>query len=258
MTTQYKPILFSTEMVQAILEGRKTQTRRILKPQPDFNIAWKNLGFSENKFGIKTELEIPDIDVTGNFLGVSSPIEIDGFKATGLCIPNIPIKIHKGDILWVRETFQKFNNKEGFAYYASENSATQNLVSWKPSIHMPKEAARIFLEVTNVRVERLQDITEEDVIAEGVKMIKKGEKYEDLENGELISKKHEENYYYFYPGHDDFRDDSYMPRSVFPNAHISSFFSLWCLIHNEKSWNANPWVWVYEFKKVEKPTLWPQ
>ena len=52
---------------------------------------------------------------------------------------------------------------------------------------------------------------------------------------------------------DDFRDDSYMPRSVFPNAHISSFFSLWCLIHNEKSWKSNPWVWVYEFKQVHHP-----
>ena len=230
MATQYKPIIFSTEMVQAILEGRKKLTRRtqgleIINKNPN---DWFSDGFI----------------ILGRFIfhNLNSKEEI-----------KIKPKFEIGDILWVRETFQKFNNKEGFAYYASENSATQNLVSWKPSIHMPKEAARIFLEVTNVRVERLQDITEEDVIAEGVKMIKKGEKYEDLENGELISKKHEENYYYFYPGHDDFRDDSYMPRSVFPNAHISSFFSLWCLIHNEKSWKSNPWVWVYEFKVVEKP-----
>ena len=229
MATQYKPILFSTEMVQAILEGRKTQTRRILKPQPDFNIAWKNLGFSENKFGIKTELEIPDIDVTGNFLGVSSPIEIDGFKATGLCIPNIPIKIHKGDILWVRETFQKFNNKEGFAYYASENSATQNLVSWKPSIHMPKEAARIFLEVTNVRVERLQDITEEGAIAEG---IKKTWINDDIKQCKF---------------------KNYINDGKGSKSPIDSFISLWKKINGEDSWKANPWVWVYEFKVVEKP-----
>ena len=228
MATQYKPILFSTEMVQAILEGRKKLTRRtqgleIINNNPD-------------------DWFLDGLKILGRFIfhNLKSKEEIQ-----------IKPKFEIGDILWVRETFGQ--DCFGDFFYKASDELPGDILKWKPSIHMPKKAARIFLEVTNVRVERLQEISEEDVIAEGVKMIKKGEKYEDLENGELISKKHEENYYYFYPGHDDFRDDSYMPRSVFPNAHISSFFSLWCLIHNEKSWKANPWVWVYEFNQVHHP-----
>ena len=235
MATQYKPILFSTEMVQAILEGRKTQTRRILKPQPDFNIAWKNLGFSENKFGIKTELEIPDIDVTGNFLGVSSPIEIDGFKATGLCIPNIPIKIHKGDILWVRETWQtawNFYKKSCDTIYKADGGYwidDDGIMKWKPSIHMPKEAARIFLEVTNVRVERLKEISEDDAISEGVEIIHYAEAILPV-----------------------FRKYNLKEKKGTLNP-ILSFRTLWEKINGKDSWIANPWVWVYEFKLVEKP-----
>ncbi len=235
MATQYKPILFSTEMVQAILEGRKTQTRRILKPQPDFNKAWENLGFSENKFGIKTDLEIPDIDVTGNFLGVSSPIEIDGFKATGMCIPNIPIKIHKGDILWVRETWQTTwneNKKSWDTIYKADGGYwidDDGIMKWKPSIYMPKKRARIFLEVTNVRVERLQDITEEDAIAEG---IKKTWINDDIKQCKF---------------------KNYINDGKGSKSPIDSFISLWKKINGEDSWNANPWVWVYEFKQVHHP-----
>ena len=235
MATQYKPILFSTEMVQAILEGRKTQTRRIIKPQPDFNKAWKNLGFSENKFGIKTELEIPDVDVTGNFLGVSSPIEIDGFKATGMCIPNIPIKIHKGDILWVRETWQtawNFYKKSCETIYKADGGYwidDDGIMKWKPSIYMPKEAARIFLEVSNVRVERLKDISEEDAIEEGIEIIHYAENILPVFRNYLLKEK----------------KGTLNPRL--------SFRTLWEKINGEDSWNANPWVWVYEFKVVEKP-----
>ncbi len=232
MATQYKPILFSTEMVQAILEGRKTQTRSILKLQPDFNKAWKNLGFSENKFGIKTDLEIPEIDVTGNFLGVSSPIEIDGFKATGMCIPNIPIKIHKGDILWVRESFAKPPIYAFGVKYIYKAGFNESICGWKPSIHMPKEAARIFLEVSNVRVERLRDISEDDAIAEGID--KKGDLYFNYFESKLLGKGLQKEYFY----------------KEIPKV---SFMSLWSKINGIDSWKANPWVWVYEFKIVEKP-----
>ena len=227
-----KPILFSTEMVQAILEGRKTKTRRILKPQPDFNKAWENLGFSENKFGIKTELEIPDIDVTGNFLGVSSPIEIDGFKATGLCIPNIPIKIHKGDILWVRETWQTTwneNKKSWDTIYKADGGYwidDDGIMKWKPSIYMPKKRARIFLEVTNVRVERLQDITEEDAIAEGIERVSIAPFVHRFKN--------------------------YLCNNKFIGPK-ESFKTLWMKINGIDSWKANPWVWVHEFKQVHHP-----
>ncbi len=232
MATQYKPILFSTEMVQAILEGRKTQTRRILKPQPDFNKAWENLGFSENKFGIKTELEIPDIDVTGNFLGVSSPIEIDGFKATGLCIPNIPIKIHKGDILWVRETWQtawNFYKKSCDTIYKADGGYwidDDGIMKWKPSIYMPKKRARIFLEVTNVRVEPLQEISEEDAIAEGIERVSIAPFVHRFKN--------------------------YLCNNKFIGPK-ESFKTLWMKINGIDSWKANPWVWVYEFKQVHHP-----
>ena len=231
-----KPILFSTEMVQAILEGRKTQTRRILKLQPDFNKAWKNLGFSENKFGIKTDLEIPEIDVTGNFLGVSSPIEIDGFKATGMCIPNIPIKIHKGDILWVRETWQTTwneNKNRWDTIYKADGGYwidDDGIMKWKPSIYMPKKAARIFLEVTNVRIERLRDISEDDAIAEGVESFNHG--------------------YGGSPVGVWYKDYIYGKFNLKPNF---SFKSLWKKINGEDSWNVNPWVWVYEFKQVHHP-----
>lgn len=227
-----KPILFSTEMVKAILEGRKTQTRRILKPQPDFNKAWENLGFSENKFGIKTDLEIPDIDVTGNFLGVSSPIEIDGFKATGMCIPNIPIKIHKGDILWVRETWQTTwneNKKSWDTIYKADGGYwidDDGIMKWKPSIYMPKKRARIFLEVTNVRVERLQDITEEDAIAEGIERVSIAPFVHRFKN--------------------------YLCNNKFIGPK-ESFKTLWMKINGIDSWKSNPWVWVYEFKQVHHP-----
>lgn len=193
-------------MVQAILEGRKKLTRRtqgleIINKNPN---DWFSDGFI----------------ILGRFIfhNLNSKEEI-----------KIKPKFEIGDILWVRETFQKFNNKEGFAYYASENSATQNLVSWKPSIHMPKEAARIFLEVTNVRVEPLQEISEEDAIAEG---IKKTWINDDIKQCKF---------------------KNYINDGKGSKSPIDSFISLWKKINGEDSWNANPWVWVYEFKQVHHP-----
>src|SRR5690554_5977440 len=117
-----KPILFSTEMVKAILDGRKTQTRRVV----DFDIA--------NQF---------DIDTDGSVIDYINPSTGDSYNPGDTC------RYKKNDILWVRETFCGCKTF-GFVYKASHPLPAEE-EGWKPSIHMPKEAARLFLKVTNVR-----------------------------------------------------------------------------------------------------------
>ena len=202
------------------------------KKQDPIKYLEQMINEEEKLNGIKTDLEIPDIDVTGNFLGVSSPIEIDGFKATRLCIPNIPIKIHKGDILWVRETWQTTwneNKKSWDTIYKADGGYwidDDGIMKWKPSIYMPKKRARIFLEVTNVRVERLQDITEEDAIAEGIERVSIAPFVHRFKN--------------------------YLCNNKFIGPK-ESFKTLWMKINGIDSWKSNPWVWVYEFKQVHHP-----
>lgn len=238
----FKPILFSTPMVQAILEGRKMQTRREIKPQPDFDSAWKNLS-KHGSFIAKTFLkesrpasEIPNISVSGGCLGVKAE---DGL-GTGVCIPNIPIKVYKDDILWVRETFEIVPIENASVYTNESNVRNEvrykadgedSFEKWKPSIFMPKAACRIFLEVIDVRVERLQDISEGDAIAEGVRY------WSDDNDEDLLDA--------------IFKDYITGDRNLVSS--YSSFRSLWLSINGLESWDANPWVWVYDFKQVEKP-----
>ena len=140
-----KPILFNTEMVQAILEGRKGQTRRPI----DVDIS--------NNF---------DCDPDGTVVAYMNPETGDMYDPLEIA----PYK--QGDILYVRETFSI--DKEGDYVYRTNYGTTEDdsfpptMFKWKPSIHMPKEAARIFLRVTNVRVEKLKNITDEDIQAEGL------------------------------------------------------------------------------------------
>lgn len=191
-----KPILFNTEMVRAILDGRKTCTRRVLK-QP----------FEVHQNGYITK---PRGDER-------------------LC-PYIP-PYQSGDVLYVRETWCKdscWGEKEQY-YYKADDS--RFFYRWRPSIHMPKEAARIFLKVTNVRVERLQEITDDGCIAEGV-----------------------------YPspcrkcnatfGCDTCPDEGYHE--------TDGFSELWNSTIKKSDldrygWDANPYVWVIEFERCEKP-----
>src|SRR5690606_35942793 len=148
-------------------------------------------------------------------------------------------KIQVGDILWVRETWKKSPQKctwQEYSYKANYPNVLSELGNWKPSIFMPKEACRLFLEVTNVRVERLQDISENAAIAEGVIYDDSFKSYSCY----LCNKK----------GHkaaNEICEDGF-----FDNA-FESFRSLWHSINGEESWKQNPWVWVYEFKRVEKP-----
>ena len=145
-----RPIIFSTPMVQAILDGRKTQTRRVIKPQPLRSPYWTHY---ENS-------------------GAFYPATYDAEPSFLRCPYGKP-----GDRLWVRETFCVFNYDDEEVWYKASPVASacwhdatlkNNGMRWKPSIHMPKKYARIWLEITGVRVERLKDLSPKDGIAEGV------------------------------------------------------------------------------------------
>lgn len=149
-----RPILFSTEMVRAILDGRKTVTRRLVTPQPVKDGRLWRFGGA----------------VWPDCLDRVIPVPCHGlWKA---------VKIHPGDILYVRETWNAMAelpeiSEAGYVYKADmsdvelEQMASKNF-RWRPSIHMPKEAARLFIRVTSVRMERLQRITEQEAMAEGI------------------------------------------------------------------------------------------
>ena len=213
MTTE-RPILLKDEMVRAILDGRKTQTRRVMKPQPEGGLDFTPFA----PFGVVN--------------GKGNPL---------ICRHGQP-----SDRLWVRETWCDVNlqGAPGIAYRADEDIRdlmaepsfhdedgafnygdervkpyhfavwSEDLFSgaegrWRPSIHMPRWASRITLEITDVRVERLQDISNEDAVAEGI--------------GTPCDMRY---------------------------AALDAFKPLWESINGHDSWEANPWVWVIEFKRI--------
>lgn len=195
-----KPILFNTEMVKAILDGRKTVTRRLIKPQP--------LGYFE---------------VSEN------PTYLYDFEPSS---KRIYPRYQAGDILYVRETWCDWPDDTGHNYFykATDDGVDGFLPKWKPSIHMPKEAARIFLKVKDVRVERLQDITEKDACKEGFHA-----GCTNVTSGPW--------------GLDDCPEEWTAKEE---------FSELWNSTINKEDivkygWDANPWVWVIEFQRVEKP-----
>jgi hypothetical protein len=203
-----KPILFSTLMVKAILEGRKTQTRRIIKPQPLVHNDVIKMPIPIDEYskllGEYTKKGYTQIYTKGVLEGMIAP----------LC------KYEIGDVLWVRETWAKIQTNEGgdsFVYRADDDFYKDNIEGWggwKPSLFMPRDACRLFLKIKNIRVERLQDISEEDSVSEGVK--KNDWEFED---GEC------------------------------PETYKEGFKFLWESINGEKSWEDNPFVWVIEFEK---------
>jgi hypothetical protein len=233
-----KPILFNTEMVRAILDGRKTATRRPIKIE---------LGLADTDKNDPSYLKIPD--AYGDY-----------WDAKDLC------RYQPGDVLWVREAWRigAWNEDmstitvdykaDGFArrewLYVEDEEAFERYwiqstedamkagmqtdadgkyhwepgeapTKWRPSIHMPRVAARLFLEVTDVRVERVQDITVHNVECEGLRPINNPLIYQDKETALSVCQR--------------------------------EFKALWDSIYAKKGygWDANPWVWVYEFKRCE-------
>jgi hypothetical protein len=203
------PILFSSPMVQAILAGRKSMTRRTtgLDEVNENPNDWKFTGMYIQ--GANTDKPM----LLASFQSLVSESDVKFIKC--------PYADFVGDLLWVRETFCKVADGH-FLYKANPEHQSMR---WKPSIHMPKAAARIWLEITNVRVERLQDITEADAVAEGIE-----ESDFDTVNNCRVFKHY---------GYQNAVTDE-----------LDSFKSLWHSINDEESWNANPWVWVIEFKRV--------
>ncbi|MGP0824383.1 hypothetical protein ACJ8PP_06020 [Serratia sp. CY82423] len=202
-----RPVIFNGEMVRAILDGRKTQTRRAI---------------SDRHFHL--------IDVASQ-VGECYPLEsgIDHANSQSYYREYCPFG-QVGDRLWVRETFMDLTGTgieattgkfEGFAYRADTPAGSygdevrkEYGLKWTPSLHMPRKACRILLEITAVRVERLNDISEEDAKAEGV-----------APSQHIITP----------------------PEALYR----VGFLKLWQSIYGEESWGANPWVWVIEFRRVE-------
>ncbi|QXN85747.1 hypothetical protein JMJ85_06085 [Salmonella enterica subsp. diarizonae] len=207
-------MIFNSEMVRAILEGRKTQTRRIMKVQP-----------GTPEFGLRRIIESSKANENGMYFW--SQDDACGIKARSK--PFLFPYGEVGDRIWVRETFRVHSRATDVAtlvYRASvRNSWTEQThrvpvavcnkpatpEKWTPSIHMPRWASRITLEITDVRVERLNSISDSDASKEGCCIA-------DMESGDCLS---------------------------------DVFTRLWTSIYGDDSWQANPWVWVIEFKRVE-------
>lgn len=240
-------MIFNSEMVRAILDGRKTQTRRIMKVQPESNQLGLLLITDSTKHSDIGKYHWAESNATGNH--VRSKLFSSPFGAVG-------------ERIWVRETWATLGNEDGCyvdwednlckgdersaariyrasceqrpgdyglwsipddAYWKPHTKEHKFEGAWRPSIHMPRWASRILLEITDVRVERLNAISEEDARAE------------DIIDGGCLNCGEPEPCGCANPE---------------PEA-TDAFAYLWQSIYGQDNWNANPWVWVIEFKRVE-------
>ncbi|HDV0465807.1 TPA: hypothetical protein RHH61_002039 [Klebsiella pneumoniae] len=193
-------MIFNAEMVRAILDGRKTQTRRPIK--------WKQTRFTE--IGERED-------------GSKWPWSEDADHACDFWHP-CPFGA-VGDRIWVRETWNKYG---GLLTYRADHDWIDDMrketvctAKWVPSSHMPRWASRILLEITDVRVERLNAISQENAQAEGMELTGWRPTYSDPDSGGEVMTPYD------------------------------NFAELWSSIYGDESWKANPWVWVIEFKRVE-------
>jgi hypothetical protein len=205
------PILFSAPMIRAILAGHKTQTRRVMKVQPP-----------DSRYRLSTV-----ISTTGNrkIEGKHHWVVVDGYEVQQESLKYFRSPYgYKDDRLWVRETWKPAGENE-YLYYADDftETLTKNIekdltFKWNPSIHMPRKASRITLEILQIRCERLKDISDSDALAEGI------EPY----SGYIVPKVFEKD-----------------------SVHIHRFKELWESINGNGSWDLNPYVWAITFKRVE-------
>jgi hypothetical protein len=232
-----RPIIFNTATVKAIIEGRKTQTRRLVKPQPKaFDGSggghWWRCTYVQSMVRVEEELQNPTSEYYEGFIDEVNPFG------------------KKGDRLWVRETFcygridewdaehpedrrlyvdqdnAFIKNQQSIPkQWCEENNVDVEGVVWKPSIHMPRSAARILLEITKIRIERLNQISTQDAVQEGLLKLPASGRY-------VVNQ-----------GDQYFGAASSNPCEVFK--------WLWESIYGSNSWDFNPWVWVVEFNVIQ-------
>ena len=225
-----KPIIFSAKMIRALLDGRKTQTRRIVKTQPTWDGKWFSWhGHRPNSiYGA----------CGGNHIGAKD------------CMNDSSPYGQPGDLLWVRETFQpicldvdcddaNYKTGDGYRIVYTATDETEEFIdittdkiscARKPSIHMPRWASRLTLRITSVRVERVQEITEEDAKAEGIERTDwkySCEPYRNYNEPRMSSGKN-------------------------CSLAIMSFSTLWSSIHGPDAWDRNDWVWIIEFEVIKQ------
>lgn len=218
-----RPILLNGDMVRAVLNGTKTQTRRIMKVQPE-----------SAEFESRFIIDSTKLAEIGKWCWAEPGVFVNPRRSALFSCPFGAV----GDRLWVREAFRVHSRATDVAtlvYKASERQSWTEqthrvpvekcnkpavIDKWTPSIHMPRWASRITLEITGVRVERLQAISEVDAAAEGV------------------------------PPAPDFDGTFLTPEGDYATAKVA-FQRLWESIYKPAGWQANPWCWVIEFKRVE-------
>lgn len=241
------PLLLSTPMVQAVLDGRKTQTRRVLKQNNTLFDGYTHIpygldGHTFQDFDLANARVSRGPSPAGNpgpYLKASYP---RGMETTHRLYP----RIQPGDRIWFRETWALTESDSGpvVAYKAGgrrihmllnddHGQPTVNAIGpdpedpsytverWRPSLYMPRWACRLVVEVVSVRPERVKDITEKDAIQEGIESTAEG----------------------------DWRN--YMDQAARLASPVGSFRSLWTSINGPGSWTANPWVWAYKFRPVD-------
>lgn len=211
-----KPILFNSEMIKAILAGTKTITRRPVNPQPELIIQAEKHSTYKFKGGLYA---------------------LDMYTKNSNILNKCPFG-QVGDKLWVRETWKPKYVKgglDGFRihypdvhpwFYAADGECEKGYGSWKPSIHMPRCASRLLLEITAVRIECIQNITREDALAEGIQKFM----VDCSRDGIKTAYK------------------NYEVDGISRNNPIDSFRTLWKKTYGAESWDNNIWVWVIEFK----------